>query len=159
MKKLFALIMLIFSAAPACAADNTPHPLNKTTANANAQKILNFYSAVCISNETGRAIKIRGGFNGGKIQGSLNGGGFDSVNLSPGKTNTFVHHYYFPNENRAPRFIFIISNIDGSNTVVYHTNGAASPDTSCEMAKIIYVLESHDNLYAEGEDLLGGGGP
>ena len=159
MKKLFALSMLIFSVAPAFPADNTPQPMNKKTANANAQEILNFYSAVCTSNAAGRVIKIRGGFNGGEIQGSLNGGGFDSVSLSQGKTKTFVHRYYFPNENHAPRFIFLISNIDGSNTVVYHTDGAASPDTSCEMAKIIYVMESHDNLYAEGEDLLGGGGP
>jgi hypothetical protein len=159
MKKLFALSMLIFSVAPACADNRPAPPMDEKTANAKAQEIPNFYSAVCISNEAGRVIKIQGGFNGGEIQGSLNGDGFDIVNLRPGKTKTFFHHYYFPNENHAPRFIVHISNIDGSNTVAYHTDGAASPDTSCEMAKIIYVMESNENLYAEGEDLLGGGGP
>jgi hypothetical protein len=142
MKKLFALSMLIFSVAPAC-----------------AQQIPNFYSAVCIKNEAEKAIKIQGGFNWGEIQGILNGDGFNFVNLGPGKEEIFYYRYYFPNENHAPRFIVLLSNIDGSSTVTYHTDGIASRDTSCERAKIIRVMASNENLYAVGPDLLGGGGP
>jgi hypothetical protein len=142
MKKLFALSMLIFSVAPAC-----------------AQQIPNFYSVVCIKNEAGKAIKLQGGFNWGDIQGRLDGDGFNFVNLDPGNEKTFYFRYFFPNENHAPRFIFLLSNIDGSSTVTYHTDGVASRDTSCERAKNIHVKASNENLYAIGQDVLGGGGP
>jgi hypothetical protein len=171
MKKLFALSMLIFSVAPACADDRPASPTTvspmeefqvkqpENSFNTKAQEIPNFYSAVCIKNEAGRAIKIQSGFNGGKIQGRLDGDGFNFVNLRPGMEETFYYRYFFPNENRAPRFIVLFSNIDGSSRVTYHTDGAASRDTSCERAKIIHVKASNENLYAVGPDLLGGGGP